>query len=152
MGRRAPGQNLSGANACPGQTLPSGPYSHLDQRNARRDGWDERRLPRSGGLTTPDDQQPLTQKRVPPLVGLLQHAGDTYIYISKIRAQKMWLMPDSNPRPLEYRTSALPTELISPMLVVGPLMPIIFLLYGVPHWTQVLVLSECGFESWVLCH
>ena len=79
VGRRAPGQNLSGANACPGQTLPSGPYSHLDQRNATRDGWDERRLPRSGELTTPDDQQPLTQKRVPPLVGLLQHAGDTYM-------------------------------------------------------------------------
>ena len=78
----APGDlsgNLSGANACPGQTLPSGPYSHLDQRNATRDGWDERRLPRSGELTTPDDQQPLTQKRVPPLVGLLQHAGDTYM-------------------------------------------------------------------------
>ena len=52
-----------------------------------------------------------------------------YTYINEIRAKNIWLMLDSNLRPLEYRTSALPTELISPMLVVGPFMPSIFLLY-----------------------
>ena len=43
----------------------------------------------------------------------------------------MWLMPDSNPRSLEYHTSALPTELICPILLGGPVhfMPIILLLY-----------------------
>ena len=49
--------------------------------------------------------------------------------MNEVRAKTIWLMPDSNPRPLEYRTSALPTELTSPMLVGGPLMPLIFLLY-----------------------
>ena len=33
------------------------------------------------------------------------------LYINEIRAKRIWLMPDSNPRPLEYCTSALPTEI-----------------------------------------
>ena len=41
-----------------------------------------------------------------------------YTYINEIRAKKIWLMPDSNQRPLEYRTRALPTELISPMFLL----------------------------------
>ena len=38
------------------------------------------------------------------------------------RAKKNWLMLDSNRRHLEYCMSALPTELISPMLVGAPLL------------------------------
>ena len=51
-------------------------------------------------------------------------------------------MLDSNPHPLEYRTSALPTELISPMLVGGPLMPIIFLLYRASSEAEPYLLSS----------